>query len=65
MHVNLITMMASLAYTYFKTHKIEHLTMCSLLHTTIPPKGIRKKYDQKNLKNYWQQVRKRVLVTIY
>ena len=65
MHVNLIMMMASLVYTYFKTHKIEHFNYVRFIHTTIPPKGIRKKYNQKNLKNYWQQVRKRVFVTIH
>ena len=47
MHVNLIMMMASLVYTYFKTHKIEHFNYVRFMHTTIPPKGIRKNTTKK------------------
>lgn len=65
MHVNLIMIMASLVYTYFKTHKIEHFNYVQFIVHNCTLKGIRKKLRQENLKNYWQQVRKRVLVIIY
>lgn len=47
MHVNLIMIMASLVYTYFKTHKIEHFTYVQFIVYNCTLKGIRKSYDKK------------------